>query len=162
MHQLGRCISKKTVWSNEQFFCDYSFFNIFVSPSIDILHWYWNVTLYISCSYPVIYLLFVFSNMAALEAQWFQACEYNRPPPGIELLYPHSLFQAFRWWGASSVVRGVTIHRALVNSDQEPGVPEPEMTPVRTVTCVILRIINGAGRVSEFVYFSCSIFYCCR
>ena len=28
-----------------------------------------------------------------------------------------------------------------------------ELTPVRTVTCVTLRIINEAGRVSKFVYF---------
>ena len=28
-----------------------------------------------------------------------------------------------------------------------------ELTPVRTVTCVTLRIINEAGRVYEFVYF---------
>jgi len=32
-----------------------------------------------------------------------------------------------------------------------------ELTPVRTVTCVTLRIINEAGRVSEFVYFG---FFC--
>ena len=29
---------------------------------------------------------------------------------------------------------------------------------LRTVTCVTLRIINEAGRVSEFVYFSFLIF----
>ena len=29
-----------------------------------------------------------------------------------------------------------------------------ELTLVRTVTCLTLRIINEAGRVSEFVYFS--------
>ena len=30
------------------------------------------------------------------------------------------------------------------------------MTPVRTVTCATL---NGVGRISEFVYFSCLIFF---
>ena len=34
-----------------------------------------------------------------------------------------------------------------------------ELTPIRTVTCVTLRIINDRGRVSEFVYFSLSIFF---
>ena len=29
---------------------------------------------------------------------------------------------------------------------------------LRTVKCVTLRIINEAGRVSEFAYFSCLIF----
>ena len=33
------------------------------------------------------------------------------------------------------------------------------MTPVRTVTCATLRTINGVGRISEFVYFSCLIFF---
>ena len=34
-----------------------------------------------------------------------------------------------------------------------------ELTPVRTVTCVTLRIINETGRVSEFVYFSFFFFF---
>ena len=33
------------------------------------------------------------------------------------------------------------------------------LTPVRTVIYATFRIINGAGRVSEFVYFSYFIFF---
>ena len=36
-----------------------------------------------------------------------------------------------------------------------------ELTPVRTVTCVTLRIINEAGRVFEFVYFVFFVLFVC-